>query len=157
MLVASEVYKTNNWNDLKKYYVYEPDDLLKRIKKKKTKSPLLVWDDAGNWLHSQDYQKKRVVETCKYFQVARPHWGCIMLTTVDAEDIVSRIRNMNNRILIQVMKNSSKREPDRRAARYAAGHSNKNIITGLCHAARITAAAKASFKFMRCKNELRRI
>jgi len=117
LLVASEVYKTVNWNKLRKFYVYDPEEFLDSIRRKRSKSPLLVWDDAGNWLHSQDYQKKRVVETCKYFQVARPQWACIMLTCVDAEDIVSRIRNMNNRILIQVMKNSSKREPDRRLAR----------------------------------------
>lgn len=117
LLVASEIYKTNSWSDLKKYYVYEPQEFLDSIRRKRQKSPLLVWDDAGNWLHSQDYQKKRVVETCKYFQVARPQWGCIMLTCVDAEDIVSRIRNMNNRILVQVMRHSSRREPDRRLAR----------------------------------------
>jgi len=117
LLVASEIYETNNWNLLKKYYVYRPDEFLYSIKHKRSKSPLLVWDDAGNWLHSQDYQKKRVVETCKYFQVARPQWACILLTCVDAEDIVSRIRNMNNRILVQIMKNSSHKEPDRRLAR----------------------------------------
>jgi len=117
LLIASEVYGTNSWSELCKYYVYRPDEFLQNISKKRSKSPLLVWDDAGNWLHSQDYQKKRVVETCKYFQVARPQWGCILLTCVDAEDIVSRIRNMNNRILVQVMKNSSQREPDRRLAR----------------------------------------
>jgi len=117
LLVASEVYQTNSWSQLKKYYVYEPEEFLDSIKRKRTKSPLLIWDDAGNWLHSQDYQKKRVVETCKYFQVARPQWGCIMLTCVDAEDIVSRIRNMNNRILVQVMKHSNQRQPDRRLAR----------------------------------------
>jgi len=117
LLVASEVYKTNNWNKLKKYYIYDPIEFLELVKNKRKKSPLMVWDDAGNWLNSQDYNKKRVVDTCKYFQVARTHWGCILLTAVDAEDIVSRIRNMPNRILIQVIKHSSKKEPDRRTAR----------------------------------------
>lgn len=117
LLVASEVYGTSNWNELKKYYVYKPDEFLSRIQRKKKKSPLLVWDDAGNWLYAQEHNKKRISDTCKYFQVARPQWGCIMLTCVDAEDIVSRIRNMNNRILIQVMKNSSKSHPTRRLAR----------------------------------------
>jgi len=117
LLIASEVYKTNSWNVLKKYYVYDPTEFLDTVKSIRKKRPLLVWDDAGNWLNSQDYNKKRVVDTCKYFQVARPHWGCILLTAVDAEDIVSRIRNMPNRILIQVIKNSSKKEPDRRTAR----------------------------------------
>ena len=117
LLIASEIYETNSWNVLKKYYAYDRDEFLKLVEKKQKKSPLLIWDDAGNWLHSQDYQKKSVISVCKYFQVARPDWGCILLTTVDAEDIVSRIRNMNNRILVQIIKNSSKQEPDRRIAK----------------------------------------
>jgi len=117
LLIASEVYKTNNWNKLKKYYVYDRDEFIRLVDRKRKKSPLLVWDDAGNWLHSQDYKKKSVINVCKYFQIARPQWGCILLTTVDAEDIVARIRNMHNRILIQVMKNSSKAQPNRRLAR----------------------------------------
>ncbi|MFO8077808.1 MAG: hypothetical protein R6U21_04125, partial [Thermoplasmatota archaeon] len=32
------------------------------------KSPLLVWDDAGNWLYAQEHNKKRISDTCKYFQ-----------------------------------------------------------------------------------------
>ena len=40
-----------------------------------------------------------------------------MLTTVDAEDIVNRIRNMKERILIQVIRHSNQKEPDRRMAR----------------------------------------
>lgn len=117
LLVASQVYNTNAWSTLKKYYVYERNEFINVVKNKRKRSPLLVWDDAGNWLHAQDYQKKEVVSVCKYFQVARPQWGCIMLTTVDAEDIVSRIRHMKDRVLIQIVKNSSKREPDRRMAR----------------------------------------
>jgi len=117
LLVASQVYKTNSWNILKNYYVYDRSEFINIVKNKRKRSPLLVWDDAGNWLHAQDYQKKEVVSACKYFQVARPQWGCIMLTTVDAEDIVSRIRNMKDRILIQVIKNSNRRQPDRRLAK----------------------------------------
>jgi len=61
--------------------------------------------------------KAEVVNVCKYFQVARSQWGCIMLTTVDAEDIVSRIRTMKGRILIQIVRNSDKIHPNRRLAR----------------------------------------
>jgi len=117
LLLASEVYNTNCWNDIKKYYVYDRMEFVNLVKKKRNRSPLLIWDDAGNWLHSQDYQKKDVITVCKYFQIARPQWGCIMLTTVDAEDIVSRIRNMKERVLVQIIRNSSKKEPDRRMAK----------------------------------------
>ncbi|NIQ88079.1 MAG: hypothetical protein GWN93_02910 [Deltaproteobacteria bacterium] len=117
LLVASQVYNTNSWAKLKQYYVYDRLEFIDLVQNKRKRSPLIVWDDAGNWLHAQDYQKKEVIDVCKYFQVARPDWGCIMLTTVDAEDIVSRIRNLKDRILIQIIKHSSKKEPDRRMAK----------------------------------------
>jgi len=117
LLVASQVYNTNSWVKLKQYYVYDRLEFIDLVKNKRVRSPLIVWDDAGNWLHAQDYQKKEVIDVCRYFQVARPDWGCIMLTTVDAEDIVSRIRNLKDRILIQIIKNSSKDRLDRRLAK----------------------------------------
>jgi DNA polymerase III delta prime subunit len=117
LLVASKIYNTNCWAKLKPFYVYDRNEFIDIVKNKRVRSPLLVWDDAGNWLHAQDYQKKEVIDVCKYFQVARPDWACIMLTTVDAEDIVSRIRNMKERILVQVIRDSSRKEPDRRKAR----------------------------------------
>jgi len=117
LLVASQIYNTTCWEVLKKYYVYERSEFIDLVKKKRTRSPLLVWDDCGNWLHAQDYQKEDVVKVCRYFLVARPHWGCIMLTTPDAEDIVSRIRNMKGRILVQIVRNSDRINVDRRKAR----------------------------------------
>ena len=118
LLVASQVYNTKCWGLLKKYYVYDRQEFLTIVKNKRKRSPLLVWDDAGNWLHAQDYQKEDVVKVCRYFLVARPHWSCIMLTTPDAEDIVNRIRSMKERILIQIVRHSGKKDHiDRRKAR----------------------------------------
>ena len=117
LLTASEIYKTWNWEILRKSFAYDPEELLRTIRRKRERSPLLIWDDAGNWLNNQDYKNRWVKETAKYFQVARTDFSCIMLTTVDAEDIVKSIRTMNNRILVQILRNSSKKEPDRRKAR----------------------------------------
>jgi hypothetical protein len=124
LLIASQIYNTKNWHKLKPYFVYERDDFLNTIKSKRringlyVRKPLLVWDDAGNWLNYQDYNTKEVKDVCKYLTVAREHWSCVMLTAPDAEDIVKRIRNVKNRILIQVIKNSSKKDPYRRMARF---------------------------------------
>lgn len=116
--IAAEVYGTWQWNILKNYLAYDPEELLSRIEDKRKKSPLLIWDDAGNWLNANDYRKKWVKEASKYFQVARDDWGCMILTTVDAEDIANRIRNMNNRILVQITKRGKNvRQPYRRTAR----------------------------------------
>jgi len=125
LLVASQVYNTKSWNVLKKYFVYERKEFIDIIKSKRringlyVRKPLLVWDDAGNWLHAQDYQKKEVIDVCRYFTVARSQWSCIMLTAPDAEDIVRRIRDIKYRILVQIIKNTDKKtHQDRRMARF---------------------------------------
>jgi len=118
LLTASYIYKTWDWNKLKNYFIYDPIELDEKSGSNASKrKPLLIWDDAGAWLNNKDYKDRWVKEACKYFQTARTEWGCIMLTTVDAENIVRDIREMKGRILIQCMKNSSKRQPNRRLAR----------------------------------------
>jgi len=117
LLVLANIYNTWNWSELKKYIVYKPDEIKSRFKKKRKREPLLVWDDAGNWLNSKDYQKKAVKGACRYFQVARSHWGCIMLTTVDSSNIVTDIRNMKGRYLIQVWKSEDATHLTRRIGR----------------------------------------
>lgn len=124
LLIASQIYNTKSWNILKNYFVYERSEFIKIIKNKRringlyVRKPLLIWDDAGNWLHAQDYQKKEVINVCKYFTVARSQWSCIILTAPDAEDIVRRIRDIKYRVLVQIVKHSSKMQPDRRMARF---------------------------------------
>ena len=117
LLVARHVYDTWKWDVLKRYFAYEPNEFIRRIRFKKKRHPLLVWDDAGNWLNSKDYNTRRVKNACRYFQVARSHWGCILLTCVDAEHIVTDIRNTRGRYMVQIMKSEDETHKTRRVAR----------------------------------------
>jgi len=117
LLVASSIYDTWKWAKLQKFFAYEPNEFIKRIKLKKKRHPLLVWDDAGNWLNAKDYNTRRVKNACRYFQVARSDWGCILLTTVDAENIVTDVRNLRGRYLVQIMKSEDSSHKTRRVAR----------------------------------------
>jgi len=117
LMALANIYGTWNWSELKKYIVYQPDEIVSRFKGKRKREPLLVWDDAGNWLNSKDYQKKAVKGACRYFQVARSDWGCIMLTTVDSSNVVTDIRNLKGRYLIQIWKSEDKTHVTRRVGR----------------------------------------
>lgn len=124
LLVASQIYNTRSWDKLRRCFVYHREDFVKQVKNRRridglyVRKPLLVWDDAGNWLHAQDYQKESVKNVCKYFTVARSQWSCIMLTAPDAEDIVRRIRDVKHRILVQIIRNSGRNCEFRRMARF---------------------------------------
>lgn len=117
-LFASEIYKTWNWNFLKNYIVFNPNEFLHKIEGKKIREPVMIWDDAGFWLHSLDYQNRWVKGVGKYLQVARTDWACIIFTCIDAEDILKKVRGVHNKVLIQVTKmGSSKKDPNFRTAR----------------------------------------
>jgi len=115
--VASEIYGTWAWSTLKEFIVFHPAEFLKKIMKIKKKHPLIIWDDAGYWLNSMDYQNKFVKAVGKYMQVARLDWACIMFTSINAKDVISKIRGIEGRWKIKVTKKGSGQlTPHRRTA-----------------------------------------
>lgn len=103
-IVASEIYETWDWSSLKKYIVFTPQEFLARLNKLKKKQPLLIWDDAGYWLNSLDYQNKFVKAVGKYIQVARTDWACIIFTSISAKDIINKVRGIQERYKIRITK-----------------------------------------------------
>lgn len=116
--VASEIYQTWAPSTLKEYIVFKPQEFLEKICTKTIiKRPLLIWDDAGYWLNALDYQNKFVKAVGKYMQVARPDWGCVIFTSIDVDDIASKIRGIPNRLMVTITKDGcGKDTPDRRTA-----------------------------------------
>jgi len=84
--------------------------------KDKRRDLCYCWDDAGLWLHSLDFQDPFVKDAGKYMQVVRTDWACVMFTAISAEDITSKVRGLRNAIIIEITKNSSKEQPNRRIA-----------------------------------------
>lgn len=115
--VASEIYGTWNWSFLKDYIVFHPREFLEKIMKVKIKHPLMIWDDAGYWLNSMDYQNKFVKAVGKYMQVARLDWACIMFTSINASDVIRKVRGIEGRYKIKITKKGSNQvSPHRRTA-----------------------------------------
>ena len=115
--VASEIYGTWNWSFLKNYIVFHPREFLEKIMKVKQKHPLIIWDDSGYWLNSMDFHNKFVKAVGKYMQVARIDWACIMFTSINASDVIRKVRGIEGRYKIKITKNgSSHLDPHRRTA-----------------------------------------
>lgn len=115
--VLSEIYGTWSWSFLKNFIVFHPKEFLNKILKVKKKHPLIVWDDAGYWLNNMDYNNKFVRSVGKYMQVARLDWGCIMFTSINAKDVITKIRGVEGRWKIEITKDgSSYKEPYKRTA-----------------------------------------
>lgn len=92
-----EVFNDWQFPDKKKDYVYH-------------------WDDSGLWLHNLDFQDPFVKSTGKYMQVVKTDWACVIFSAINAEDVTGKIRGMRDAIIIEVTKNSSERQPERRKA-----------------------------------------
>lgn len=115
--VASEIYGTWAWSILKEYIVFHPKEFLSKIMKIKKKHPLIVWDDAGYWLNNMDYNNKFVKAVGKYMQVARIDWACLMFTSINARDVINKVRGIEGRWKIKVTKKgASNVQPNRRTA-----------------------------------------
>ena len=64
-----------------------------------------------------DYQNKFVKAVGKYMQVARLDWACIMFTSINASDVIKKVRGIEGRYKVKITKNGvSVKEPHRRTA-----------------------------------------
>lgn len=122
--LISEVYSFKNknkpyWNTafFLKHLGFSPELVLKEWVHKKKRDYVYHWDDAGLWLHALDFQDPFVKDVGKYMQVARTDWGCVMFSTINIDDISSKIRGLRNAIYVDITKEgSSYKEPFKRTA-----------------------------------------
>ena len=120
--LISEVYSKDNvhgnWDItlFKEHLGFHPMNVTEQWLKMKHRDIAFHWDDAGLWLNAMDYQDPFVVSVGKYLQVARTDWACLIFTAIDRDDVFSKLRNLRNAIIIEIIKDSSKREPWRRKA-----------------------------------------
>lgn len=107
-----------NWRVeyFKRHIGFHPVKVLKLWTDKSKRGYVFHWDDAGLWLHSLDFQDPFVKAVGKYMQVVRTDWAAVLFTAISAEDISSKIRGLRNAIIVDIVKESSKKEPYRRLA-----------------------------------------
>ena len=88
--------------------------------------PMYIWDDAGYWLYSMDWNNPLLKAIQKYFNVIGTDMNCLMLTTPDPTWILSKLVNMPGTLRGQVMKtrgdNNMSDAPGMRYARRCRGY-----------------------------------
>jgi len=105
--VLIDVYKTTDWNELRKYIVFMPQDFLRilqiitqrdnineyEILAKEERLPLLVWDDAGFWLNRQRWMNKFVVAVRENLNVIRTAITSIIFTAPTWGELARGVRD----------------------------------------------------------------
>lgn len=114
--VAREVY--GDWETVKKYVVYTPQEFLDKCLNTTFKKPLLIWDDAGLWLFAYDYIRDPLLPAIiKYLNVAGTQWATIIFTTPTTQMLVKRIRTLPHTVTIKIIKNKDEGNKKLRIAR----------------------------------------
>lgn len=114
--VLAELYHSWDPEVLKNYMGCDPRDVLKRWRAQTKKELAYVWDDAGLWLHSLDWNSPFVRSVGKYLNVAGTEWAGLILTTPLPTWIAKKVRGIPQAISIKIMKCSG-HQPNRRIAR----------------------------------------
>jgi hypothetical protein len=88
----------DDWELLKAHIVFHPQSfkqIVQHLQKTRTRIKCLLWDDAGIFLASKDWQKAWAKEIVKYFQLARTYCASIILTTPSPSLILKDVRRLN--------------------------------------------------------------
>jgi len=98
-----------NWNVVKKYIGYDPDEVLNTLDSIPVGERWYVyhWDDAGTWLHSLDFQDPFVKAVGKYMQVARTDLAAMIFSSISVSDVSSKIRGIRDAIIVDITKDGS--------------------------------------------------
>ena len=86
------------------YMGFHPADVVDAWANITDRIPMYIWDDAGYWLYSMDWNNPLLKAIQKYFNVIGTDMNCLMLTTPDPTWILSKLINMPGTLRGQVMK-----------------------------------------------------
>jgi hypothetical protein len=83
---------------------FHPADVVESWMNIKKRIPMYVWDDAGYWLYSMDWNNPLLKAIQKYFNVIGTDMNCLLLTTPDPTWILSKLVNMPGTLRGEVQK-----------------------------------------------------
>jgi len=83
---------------------YHPKEVKHIWDKSKGKDYVFHWDDAGAWLNKYKYRERYVQSIVEYLQTARTDFACIIMSCIDAGDLVAGIRELKGTIIIDITK-----------------------------------------------------
>lgn len=92
-----------NWDldVFKKHMGFHPLKVLEKWKKA-YREKVFLWDDAGAWIHSLDYQDPLIKKIGKQLQTMRTKYSCIIFTCLDADDLAKKVRMHAGAITVRI-------------------------------------------------------
>jgi hypothetical protein len=83
------------WDEAKRYIFYTPKEFVKVFKElyeKKKRVPLIVWDDAGEWLYRGRFREKFAMTVVEYLEVIRTVVSNLMFTATSPGKLLKGVR-----------------------------------------------------------------
>lgn len=110
--------------DLKWVMGWEPEEVVETWQALTEREPCFIWDDAGYWLHSMNWNDPLMISIQRYFNVIGTDYNTIILTTPSPKWVLSKIANMPEMIRIKCTKRTGgiQTEEYRMFARVATGY-----------------------------------
>jgi len=111
-------------NDLKWVMGWEPEQVVELWQAYDERQPGFIWDDAGYWLNSMNWNDPLMISIQKYFNVVATDFNTVILTTPSPKWVLGKIRGMPEMIRIKCTKRSGGRQDEeyRKFARTAKGY-----------------------------------
>lgn len=83
---------------------FEPEEVVETWSLVDERQPCFIWDDAGYWLHSMNWNDPLMISIQQYFNVVGTDYNTIILTTPHPKWVLSKIANMPEMIRIKITK-----------------------------------------------------
>jgi hypothetical protein len=105
-----------NWDEAKNYIFYTPQEFVDRFKElydKGKRVPLVVWDDAGEWLFRARFREKFAITVVEYLEVIRTVVANLLFTATSINKLLKGVRE-SIKYVILVKSEGVQGEGDRR-------------------------------------------
>ncbi|MHC4573395.1 MAG: hypothetical protein ACYS76_04575 [Planctomycetota bacterium] len=93
---------------LKEFMGWHPAEVIAQWYQIEERIPAYIWDDAGYWLYSMDWNNPLLKAVQKYFNVIGTDMNTLILTTPDPTWILSKLINMPGTLRGNCMKSGNK-------------------------------------------------
>jgi hypothetical protein len=96
--------------DLRWLMGWNPDEVVDVWMACDERQPAYIWDDAGYWLHSMNWNDPTMISIQKYFNVVGTDYNTVILTTPSPKWVLKKIASMPEMIRIKCTKRTGGRQ-----------------------------------------------
>lgn len=93
-----------SYSDYREVMGWETGEVVETWLDLEERQPVFIWDDAGYWLHSMNWNDPLMISIQQYFNVVGTDYNTIILTTPSAKWVLSKIANMPEMIRVLIIK-----------------------------------------------------